>query len=581
MKKNTLYIIIALACAGLTGCKDSFLDKNPDMRATIDTKEKVRLLLVSAYSDANTGPLMEYSSDNIVDNNAPDASGHTKSLVPLDKMYDEIFAWEPVVSSGAQDSPKHLWNGHYSAIAACNQALKAIAELEAKGINMSAEKGEALLSRAYHHFLLTCVFCQAYKGAQTSSQDLGLVYMTEPETSVKPVYHRETLDKTYAHIEADLEAGLKLVSDEYYTVPKYHFNVKAAHAFAARFYLYKRDWDKVIEHADFVLGTNPDMTRAMLFDNYNAHVTCTDFEQESYAWIDPNSPSNLLIMTHMSSEPYTSYPSYARYQCAGDALDYSLLSAGPIWKKRALIASLSVWSFGSDHYGSFLAKHADFFEFTDKVNGYGYIHAITRQLTTNETLLCRAEAKVMKNNLSGAVEDLRTWCLAYDINDRPTMDTMMIGDSVVRANLTQEKIKMFYSNSYGLDHNAVVLHPEGETAEGKAFTIDSKLLPFVRCCLHFRRIETVHDGWRWMDLKRYGIEITHKSASWKEQTLTYDDPRWAIQLPQEVILAGLEANPRIDQSSSGQGASVLVPGNTEPKPIIKPIFGGTLSRLTE
>lgn len=581
MKKNTLYIIIALACAGLTGCKDSFLDKNPDMRAVIDTKDKVRLLLVSAYTDANTGPLMEYSSDNIVDNNAPDATGHTKSLIPVSKMYDEIFAWQPVVSSGTQDSPKYIWNGHYSAIAACNQALKAIAELEAKGINMDAEKAEALLSRAYHHFLLACVFCHAYKGDQTSSQDLGLVYMTEPETSVKPTYHRETLDKTYAHIEEDLEAGLELVSDEYYSVPKYHFNVKAAHAFAVRFYLYKRDWDKVIEHADIVLGTDPEMTRALLFDNYNAHVTCTDFEQESYAWIDPNSPSNLLLSTSYSSEPYANYPSYARYQCAGNALDYSLLSAGPIWKKRSLIASLSVWSFGSDHYGSFLAKHADFFEYTDKVNGYGFIHAITRQLTTNETLLSRAEAKVMKNDLTGAVEDLRTWCQSYDINDRPMMDTMMIGDSVVRANLQPEKIKNFYATNQGESHNAVVLHPEGEDAKGEAFVVNNDILPFIRCCLHFRRIETIHDGWRWMDLKRYGIEITHIQGTSGPQVLKYDDPRRAIQLPQEVILAGLEANPELGTPSGG-GASVLAPDDKEDQPILNPrITGFTATRLTE
>ena len=76
---------------------------------------------------------------------------------PLDKMYDEIFAWEAVKSDGEQDSPKYIWDGCYSAIATCNQALKAIEQLEAQGINMDCEKGEALISRAYHHFILVTV----------------------------------------------------------------------------------------------------------------------------------------------------------------------------------------------------------------------------------------------------------------------------------------------------------------------------------------------------------------------------------------------------------------------------------------
>jgi len=552
MKKNTLYtIIIAATCLSLGAC--DFLDKNPDMRATIDTKEKVRLLLVSAYTDANSGPIMEFSSDNILDNNAPDATGHTKSLVALNRMYDEIFAWEPVVSSGSQDSPKYIWNGHYSAIAACNQALQAIAELEAKGINMDAEKGEALLSRAYHHFLLACVFCQAYKTDELSKNDLGLVYMTEPETTVKPTYHRESLTDTYKHIEEDLVEGLRLVSDEYYSVPKYHFNTKAAYAFATRFYLYKRDWMNVILFSSLVLGTDYEATLSMLFDNYNAHVTCTNIEQEAYAWTDANSPSNLLLTSSYSSASYTIFPSYGRYQLIGDPLDHSLLGAGPIWKKRSLVSSLSVWSYGSDNWGSFLAKFWYYFEYTDKVNGYGFIHAITRQLTTNETLLSRAEALAMIGDYDDATEDLRTWCRAYDINDDPKMDTIMVGDSCIRAWLTKDKIRAFYNKAQDKAY-APDLH-----TESLGFTVTDEQLPFIQCCLHFRRIETIHDGWRWMDIKRYGIEISHIQGTKSADVLTVDDPRRAIQLPQEVILAGLEANPRPPTSASTSTASPLIP----------------------
>ncbi|MCQ2341089.1 MAG: RagB/SusD family nutrient uptake outer membrane protein [Paludibacteraceae bacterium] len=540
MKKNILYIALtALLC---TGC--NFLDKNPDMRASIDTQEKVRLLLVNAYSDASGSALMEFSSDNIVDNNAPDAAGHTKSLVPLSRLYDEIFAWDDVVSTNAQDSPNYLWNGHYMAIAVCNQALKAIAELEAQGKDLTAEKSEALLSRAYHHFLLACVFCQAYKTDEASKNDLGLVYMTEPETEVAPQYTRESVTETYNHIQADLEEGLRLMAksspEAYYSVPKYHFNTKAAHAFAARFYLYKREWAKVIEHANIVLAgsnTSEEIMKNLLFDNYNAHVKCTSISSEAYAWTDAASPSNLLLMTSMSSTPYINFPDYGRYQCAGRAIDYSLLGAGPIWDNRELVSSLSVWSYGSDQYGSFLAKNYYFFEYTDKVNGYGFIHSMTRHFTTNETLLCRAEAEVMLGDNTAALRDLRAWCLAYDINEEKVMDySVSSSGDTTYCNLTQSKIEAFYNEG---SPYAPVLH---NTEMG--FDIPDNVKKMLWCCLHFRRIENIHDGWRWMDLKRYGIEIEHIIGTDGAKKLTWNDPRRAIQVPQPAIMAGLQPNPR-------------------------------------
>ena len=205
MKKN-IFVIVALAVVALTGC--DFLDHEPDMRATIDTKEKVQLLLVSAYTEANAGAICEFSSDNIVDNNAPNEVGFSYSLSPLDQMYDEIFAWQPVKTSDQQDSPKFIWDGCYLAIASANQALKAIEKLEAEGVNMDAEKGEALLCRAYHHFLLAGVFCHTWKDAEQSKNDLGITYMLEPETKVAPQYERGTLYDTYMAIEKDYRAKL-------------------------------------------------------------------------------------------------------------------------------------------------------------------------------------------------------------------------------------------------------------------------------------------------------------------------------------------------------------------------------------
>lgn len=555
MKKNNRIFYIAaltMVMAVMTGCH--FLDHNPDMRASIDTKDKVRLLLVSAYTNANAGVICEFSSDNVIDNNSPDAYGHCNALLPLDKMYDEIFSWRPVVSSTQQDSPKYIWDGCYSAIAACNQALLAIEELEKKGINMDAEKGEALMSRAYHHFLLATVFCHTYKDEAQSRRDSGIHYMTVPETTVKPVYYRGTVYDTYKHIQEDIEAALPLVNDEYYTVPRYHFNIRAAHAFAARFYLYTRQWDKVLPHANYVLSTNDEATLSVLFDATYAKVECTDITSELNAWIDANSPANLLIYTTMSQASYTAFSDYGRYQFNRDARNFTTSGSGPCWKSR--FPGFSVWSANSE-YGSLMAWFFYLFEYTDKVNGYGYIHGVTRAFTTNETLLCRAEAKAQLGDLDGAVNDLRMWAQSYNVQGQ--MDTLANGN----VNLTLAKIKNFY-NADGVNPNwAPVLHTN-DICPGWVLSNDQ--LAVIRCALHFRRLEGIHTGLRWHDLKRYGIEIEHYQGTDPVRKLVWNDDRRAIQLPQEVINAGMAPNVRVNLGDNVDGNSSfgVAPASSEP-----------------
>ena len=76
--------------------------------------------------------------------------------------------------------------------------------------------------------------------------------------------------------------------------------------------------------------------------------------------------------------------------------------------------------------------------------------------------------------------------------------------------------------------------------------------PLLQCVQHFRRIETVHKGDRWFDLKRFGIEIEHRIGTNRIEKLVVGDKRWAIQLPYEVWIAGLEKNERDAKPQEGQ-----------------------------
>jgi hypothetical protein len=167
-------------------------------------------------------------------------------------------------------------------------------------------------------------------------------------------------------------------------------------------------------------------------------------------------------------------------------------------------------------------------------------------------LLCRAEAKAQLNDLSGAVNDLRLWAQSYNVQG--AMDTLANGD----VNLTLAKIKSFYAP--GANVNWVpVLH---NTDICPSWTLSADQEAVIDCVLHFRRLESIHTGLRWHDLKRYGIEITHRQDSNPTQKLLWNDDRRAIQLPQEVILAGMAANPRVivgDHVGSENAGGIYVP----------------------
>ena len=247
--KNVLYTAaISTLCLGITSCSD-FLDEMPDNRTELTTEESITKVLVSAYPMTTNCHIGEFYSDNIDEN--------SKAYSYLFRLNEHLYRWQQTTEEN-QDSPHALWNDCYNSIASANQALAAIEQM-GNPQSLSAQRGEALLCRAYNHFVLATTFCKAY--STNADKDLGIPYIKEPETSVNPQYSRGTVAEVYQNIAADLEEGLPLIDDNIYSRVKYHFNKKAAYAFAARFYLYYTQPDfsncqKVINYANIVLGTN-------------------------------------------------------------------------------------------------------------------------------------------------------------------------------------------------------------------------------------------------------------------------------------------------------------------------------------
>jgi hypothetical protein len=84
-----------------------------------------------------------------------------------------------------------------------------------------------------------------------------------------------------------------------------------------------------------------------------------------------------------------------------------------------------------------------------------------------------------------------------------------------------------------------------KTLSPQGFTVETGTQEnIIQVILHMRRLETMRQGMRFQDLKRYGISFSHNRDGEEAAVFEPGDLRGAIQLPTDVINAGLEANPR-------------------------------------
>ncbi|MDO5664741.1 MAG: RagB/SusD family nutrient uptake outer membrane protein [Bacteroidia bacterium] len=504
-----LISVLAISC-------EEFLDTAPDNRAEVDTKEKITSLLVSAYSNYNPAMMTEMSTDNVMDNGSNFRVDY--------KEQEEAYFWRQITEQRG-DCPKSIWDGYYKAIASANQALSAIEEM-GNPDELKAQRGEALITRAFNHFTLLNVFSLHYN-PQTSAQDMGIPYSEEPETVPVVKYGRGAVAQAYEKINKDIEEALPLIDDNIYSVPKYHFNRKAAYAFAARFNLYYLKYDKVIEYASIALGENP----ASLLRNMQLYAPLgADDIQNKY--VQDSEPANFLILPAYSVWGRISANSYGRRYAHNRVItaNETYWAMGP-WGTSGSSGLLISKLYGVNEQVRF-PNFDEFWEYTDKAAGIGYPHTVWVAFTADETILCRAEAYAMKGEYDKAASDLNLWQNSKCKTGVPT--------------LTKDRINTFFSS---IDYKPIKI-----TADNQR-TIKYKLNPlgfkvaegdqenFIHCVLHFRRLETIRSGLRWFDIKRYGIEIAHNHEGKEDDVLLLDDPRRALQLPLEVISAGLPANP--------------------------------------
>ncbi|MDR2282094.1 MAG: RagB/SusD family nutrient uptake outer membrane protein [Sphingobacterium sp.] len=492
MRKIFYILFVGMGLVSLSGC-NKFLDHQPDDRTDLDNPVKIKELVASAYPQVFYAAFAESLSDNAGD------KGTTE------RVDQNSFPWkfEDQVKSD-YDMPNTYWNACYKAISSANHALDAIEKLGTPAATR-ASKGEALVARAYAHFMLVNFFAKPYNEA-TSGTDMGIPYQMKPEKTAVGEYERGTVKSVYEQIEKDLVEGISLIDNSNYAAPSYHFTKNAAYAFATRLYLFKKDYAKVISYADLVAKTG---TIANILRPWNSEYINYSYYVLQNAYGSAATPANLLLV-EANSTYGKDYPGY----------NYGLNSS--------LLAE--VYGSGSNPLGRELAFRSKVFGGTETVynipkfktndikesisDNFGEPYVVYTLFAIEEVLFNRAEAYANLGRNDEAINELNTF-----------LSKRLANYSANNAahNLTLTKIKNFYPD-------------KGEKEA------------IVEAVLNFKRQEFLFEGLRWLDIIRLGRTVIHRSVGGSSDninlTIDANDKRRVLQLPVEAVQFGLEANPR-------------------------------------
>lgn len=489
-------LIVALVSTMTLASCNKYLDKQPDNRTTLDNPTKVSQLLTSAYPAADYISFCESLSDNSGDRGYATQG----SLDPLINENAYKYIDYPSNISGSSDN---YWLGCYNAIAAANQALEACNKA-ANPMPYQPYKGEALLARAYAHFMLVTLYAKTYDPA-TAATDPGIPYVTEPETQLLKKYDRKTVAYVYDMIEKDILAGIPLLDDNAYQVPAFRFTTTAAHAFAARFYLFKQQYDKVVQQADLAFPGSTTINYLRPWNTVYKPITDLDFRS---IYTKSTQKANLLLATTGST--------WARdWQNFRYGLNANIRIA--IVKIPGIVGgslAVDIRSYGASGQMKGLNKFLENFIYVQGSTQIGNPYIYIPLLSSGEVLFNRAEALVMQGNYDAAVSSLNTYLSTIINNYNPGTQ-----------NLTIAKALAYYQT--------------GSTKDALINTI-----------LDLKRYEYVDEGMRWFDILRYHLPVTHTILDnagnvVEHYDLKADDPRKVMQIPQtSQSQAGLAPNPR-------------------------------------
>ncbi len=256
-------LLIALVALGTTSCRKFLAERSQTDVVPRTTKDFGEILYSNGYptSEKYLQPFLVFMDDDIQAYNGLPLEDQQALVL----QYSPAFLWQPdfIEECRKNNAPGLLnyeaWTNYYQMILGTNVALQYLDNSEGSEADKGLYKGEAYTLRAFYHFMLVNLYGKPYNDSTTTpDKSLGVPIKTSAELDdALPV--RNTVKEVYDQVVRDLDSGMYLL--EKYKSPQKPYRIShiAAHLLASRVYLFMEQWDKVIEHASYVIGYHPEL----------------------------------------------------------------------------------------------------------------------------------------------------------------------------------------------------------------------------------------------------------------------------------------------------------------------------------
>ncbi|MCQ2212837.1 MAG: RagB/SusD family nutrient uptake outer membrane protein [Bacteroidaceae bacterium] len=242
----------------LSACSDFLKEEDKDkvIPRTMDQFES--MLHQEGFCDVSWFYTSEFMTDDVSEN---------ASVITTSKNnYKSMYTWQyDIERTGEGDYAdlNNMWGKLYNDVLVANYILERSSDIVDADIMQSRKnslEAEAHFLRARAYFELINTYAPAYD-ASTAAATLGVPL--REGTGITNRYQRNTVAEVYAQIEQDLADAIALFDQSTEQKSLWHPNKKAALLLLSRMYLYKSEWQKVVDTTTDLIRLCPQGLYAM------------------------------------------------------------------------------------------------------------------------------------------------------------------------------------------------------------------------------------------------------------------------------------------------------------------------------
>ena len=487
MKKNSFYIWLWGILFICSSCHDFFKESSQDLIKPSSIEDLRSVMYKEAYP-------YQFASDNYLMLLTDEIQCNGLLNDKYGTQHENgtpIFTFNPMMFDGGEVFPGDdviSWKIYYEKIKGCNVIIDYVSEVSGTEQEKNALLGQAMLLRGYYHLKLAMIYCQAYNVSGVNPEvTLGVPLMlTMDLTDEFP--ERPSLKVLYNQIEKDLLEATLLLEENYTPESVYRVGDIAAYVLLSRFYLFR--------------GGEEDWDKAIQYAGKAIEEGPMLSRLSIFSGTDKS-----IYDSDVSSEVVWCYGSKSfRAQSAIYFVTVGYQETVPWSISTELLGQYAPDDLRSNVYFSSQLVKGTYGNKIGHNSSYGGDHGIRMA----EAYLNRAEALTRRFQVKGDGNDR-----VQALNDLNTLrETRYATGTYVAEEITDAQ----------------------------------DLLDF---CLKERRLELcVEEGFRWFDIKRFGLSVTHKyidsGGVEREYVLENNSLLYALPIPYDAIERNykLKQNPR-------------------------------------